>query len=201
MDLPQKRPFKRPCDVFTYTSLPYGCDSILTAGSLVLPADTRFFCEPVPVFATGPFPGYAEQLRRWALRMAWHDKARALVQTCDLVFTDPDKGILYDDRKTQKPSHEHSYWDELDSYLADGKSLVAYHHLGRQPGGHEQQAQGCLRRIRERGYKAWAVHYRRGTSRLFLIIPARDEHRLVLWERTQRFVASRWQEHAHFLTA
>ncbi len=32
MDLPQKRPFKRPCDVFTYTSLPYGCDSILTAG-------------------------------------------------------------------------------------------------------------------------------------------------------------------------
>ena len=33
MDLPQKRPFKRPRDVFTYTSFPYGCDSILTAGS------------------------------------------------------------------------------------------------------------------------------------------------------------------------
>jgi hypothetical protein len=32
MDLPQKRPFKRPRDVFTYTSFPYGCDSIMTAG-------------------------------------------------------------------------------------------------------------------------------------------------------------------------
>ncbi|MBU4270975.1 MAG: AAA family ATPase [Planctomycetes bacterium] len=34
MDLPQKRPFKPPRDVFTYTSFPYGCDSILTAGTL-----------------------------------------------------------------------------------------------------------------------------------------------------------------------
>ena len=32
MDLPQKRPFKRPRDVFTYTSFPFGCDSILTTG-------------------------------------------------------------------------------------------------------------------------------------------------------------------------
>jgi hypothetical protein len=30
MDLPQKRPFKRPRDVFTYTSSPPRCISILT---------------------------------------------------------------------------------------------------------------------------------------------------------------------------
>jgi hypothetical protein len=34
MDLPQKRPFKRPRDVFTYTTFPFGCNSILTAGCL-----------------------------------------------------------------------------------------------------------------------------------------------------------------------
>jgi hypothetical protein len=38
MDLPQKRPFKRPRDVFSYTSFPFGCISILTAG-IVMPRD------------------------------------------------------------------------------------------------------------------------------------------------------------------
>jgi hypothetical protein len=40
MDLPQKRPFKRPRDVFTYTSFPYGCDSIMTAGTADFPFNT-----------------------------------------------------------------------------------------------------------------------------------------------------------------
>jgi hypothetical protein len=163
----------------------------------VLPDSTRFFHEPVPGFGKGPYPGAVQQELRWHKRMTWHKAARTAVEACDLVFTDPDNGIRFLDRPlmTEKPSHKHSYWHELESYLEAGKSLVAYHHLGRH-NDHQQQIGDCLRKIRELGYQAWAVHYRRGTSRAFVIVPACKEHELMLMDRCQRFVGLRWTAHA-----
>lgn len=164
----------------------------------ILPRGTRFYHAPVPAWH-GRVKSRQEQQERWKQRDAWHTLGRKELQSADLVFTDPDNGIIFSERKdpkTRKPSHKHSYWYELHSYLKTGKSLVAYHHLGRQKGGHAQEIGRCLRIILDRGYQAWAVHYRRGTSRAFLIIPACKGHQAWLRQATETFTDSMWRAHA-----
>ena len=158
--------------------------------------NTLFFGTPVPVFQ-GPLPRSSDREQRRDEREQWHRDAMSTVEQAGVVFTDPDNGIVFSSRDElglRKPSHKHSYWYELGDYLERGQSVIAYHHLGRQSGGHQQQIENCLRWVREIGYEAWAIHYRRGTSRAFLVIPtsvARDRYLDV----SHRF-AARWSEHA-----
>ncbi|MGA2066495.1 MAG: class I SAM-dependent methyltransferase, partial [Thermoguttaceae bacterium] len=49
-----KRPLKRPCDVFTYTSFPFGCNSILAAG----------MCFTLELFDTPDIPKVLAQCKR-----------------------------------------------------------------------------------------------------------------------------------------
>jgi hypothetical protein len=58
MDLPQKRPFKRPRDVFTYTSFPYGCDSIMTAGRKIPVGMTAIAAMPNGIPCTEGFDDF-----------------------------------------------------------------------------------------------------------------------------------------------
>ena len=116
-----------------------------------------------------------------------------------IVFTDPDNGMILsriEQVRRRKPSHKHSYWHEIAAYLANGKSVVAYHHLGRQRGGHEQEIRRCLGEVPGCGHGAWAIRYRRGTSRAFFVIPSSKIDSEWLQERSVRFVESHWREHA-----
>ena len=63
--------------------------------SPVLPANAQFFHDPVPTFKRGPYSGDLEQEQRWAKRIAWHQQARTDSSGVDLIFTDPDNGILF----------------------------------------------------------------------------------------------------------
>ena len=165
----------------------------------VLPKSTRFHAEPLPVFR-GRVVTPDEYASRWTRRQRWHEAALRKVAQASLVFTDPDNGINFRNEpeiKRTKPSHKHSYWYELTDYLQRGQSVVAYHHLGRQKGGHEVHIRDCLAKIGRAGHEAWAVHYRRGTGRAYFVIPSQADGKL-LWERSSKYAAG-WQAHASLI--
>lgn len=161
----------------------------------VLPKGTVFFGTPVPAFQ-GRATGLETTETRWKRRDEWHSQARIAMCNANLVFTDPDNGISFDSQEPRgsKPSHKHSYWTEINDYLENGKCVVAYHHLGRQHGGHLVHIRQCLARIRRLGFSVWAVHYRRGTARAFFIIPNANNRQSLL-ERSRTF-AETWRQHA-----
>lgn len=162
----------------------------------VLPQNTIFHNPPVPAFQ-GRVSKEEEYKQRWDLRNQWHSDAMRAVANARCVFTDPDNGIIFSERAKiarRKPSHKHSYWHEIADYLARNQSVIAYHHLGRQKGGHEAHIADCLEKIASAGFDAWAIHYRRGTARTFFVIPM-DSERSPLWERSQRYVNT-WESHA-----
>jgi len=157
----------------------------------VLPRNTVFYREPVPVLTEN-----MDREEAWVGRHAWHEAALESTTGSRMVFTDPDNGIIFSDRgqaEQRKPSHKHVYWHEIKAFLDRQQSVVAYHHFGRHM-RHTDQIQHCLRVIRSAGFNAWAVHYRRGTARAFVVIPA-DQHHDTLWQRSQSY-AGTWQAHA-----
>ncbi|MCE9553880.1 MAG: hypothetical protein K8T91_10970 [Planctomycetes bacterium] len=166
----------------------------------VLHQSTAFFGTSLPVFR-GRVREQREYKTRWEQREKWHSAAVHSMKNSACVFTDPDNGILFASRDSverRKPSHKHAYWHEIAGYLSLGMSVVAYHHLGRQRGGHSALIKECLRKIGYLGFDAWAVHYRRGTGRAFVVIPEKSSAKQLL-NGTRQFVAV-WKEHAGLVT-
>lgn len=162
----------------------------------VLPQNTIFYKPPVPTFQ-GRVQKEEAYEQRWDRRDQWHAEAMRAVDDACCVFTDADNGIIFSERSKitrRKPSHKHSYWHEIADYLTRDQNVIAYHHLGRQKGGHESHLSDCLEKIKSFGFDAWAIHFRRGTARAFIVIPRADDRDL-LWERSNRYV-SVWESHA-----
>jgi len=161
----------------------------------VLPAETLYYGDAVPSRGNAP-SGTDNRMRRHE----WFRQAFEALRGSDLVLADPDNGVRFEDRemarnKTEpRKSPKHAYWEELETFLRDGTSLVVYHHLGRKAGGHIAEIQRCLAAVLERGYRSFGIHFRRGSARLFLVIPARDTHHEWLKRGCARF-ADRWRAH------
>ena len=81
----------------------------------------------------------------------------------------------------------------------DGRrSIVVYHHLGRQK--HEQQIKRRLGELRERldtPQGAFALRYRRGTARAYFVLPAPKNAEL-LRTRAEALLGSSWGKNEHF---
>ena len=154
--------------------------AMLENGS-VLPDGTLFSKEAIPVNATK------------SLRSEWHLRSIDSLNSCDIVFVDPDNGIKWKDPGPSSVwSHKHVYWSEILDYLDAGKSVVAYHHLNRS-GSHAEQIQSCLATLDANGHPSWGVRYRRGTSRVFFVI-ANQKHRESLKDNVLAFSES-WSAH------
>lgn len=143
---------------------------------------------------SGPGPGPREQRR--AFRGKWAQDAFDLTVGCDIVFVDPDKGLETRVRPYHKAGPQHVFFDELSSFPRRGQTLVIYHHIGRRCTA-EQQIQTRLSQISERlesGGNAFALRFRRGSARVFFIVPA-QRHRALLWERALCFSDGPWAPH------
>ena len=158
----------------------------------ILPADTRYHEEPLSFHDIPPGPGSRE--KRTARRTRWLQAALDLTHDCDLVFFDPDNGL---DTKTQ-PHHrtgpKYVFPDELQPYVQRGQSLVIYQHTNRTlPAA--QQVSLRTQQLRQRfNLETWALTYRRGSSRTFLIAAA-PAHAQRLKDITRQFLESPWALH------
>jgi hypothetical protein len=134
-------------------------------------------------------------------RQLWFRDASKKVSSANIVFVDPDNGVIFSrDGNIIEPafSHKHAYSHELDFLLERGQSVIAYHHLGRQRGGHMLHVRKTVQVLSERGYEAVAVHYRRGSGRAFFVIPACKRDRRWLFESASRFSVI-WSSHCQLI--
>jgi len=171
-----KRSQFRDCDPVLYDQLKLirensRLDLAQIEQSSIFPASCKFHSNPIPHFVDR-VNGKQASKQRWDERKRWHEEALTTVEQASWVFVDPDNGIIFDTPSEGiRPSHKHAYLYELRDYFARGQSVVAYHHLGRQAGGHELLVQSCLRKLSANGLDARAVHYNRGTGRVFFVLP------------------------------
>ena len=189
----------RECDPPLYDAL----RNVLRAGarkvesirqSSILPSGTEYYENPL-TFKGITSTGRNLQKLRAARRRGWLQGALDLTSGCDVVFVDPDNGLeVKSISRTAKKGPKYAFFNELSPYLQRDQSLVIYQHISRS-GKAEDQIRRRLAEIEEcLGRPAIGLWYRRGTSRVFFIVPA-QQHREIMHSRVERFRKSPWKRH------
>ena len=108
----------------------------------------------------------SRQKREW--RNAWFTKVLKDLEKCDLVFADPDNGIVDDSdaRKSRPVFGKQIPLDEVQR-LAHGRCAVIYHHNTRRKGGHDAEVDYWLDQF---GMPALAVRATAFSARTFFVI-------------------------------
>ncbi len=156
-----------------------------------LPRDTSYFDEVLSFADLAP----SDRAARIVRRERWFHEAMIAVEPCSLVFLDPDDGLRRDD-DDEDPSdcsaaEKHAYLSEVGRLLERGQSVIAYHHADRSEPV-EAQAVSRMADIQDALGIAplAAVRARRGTNRMFLVIP-HPRHRSDLEDRLGALQMSR----------
>lgn len=124
---------------------------------------------------------------RCGWRTKWFSDTLSSLRGCNLVFADPDNGLIDDgpDRRRSRTFGKQMPLREAKA-LAEGRSAIIYHHNTRFPGGHDLEVAEWLRRLQP----AIAVRANAYSCRTFFILnPDAD-----LQERTAEF-CRQWVHH------
>lgn len=125
-------------------------------------------------------------------RQRWFDRIRHQLVACDLVFADPDNGLVPDDRfrPTNVKSAKGIPVAEATA-LAEGRIAVIYHHNSRYRGGHLEEIRWLKTQLPD---ETMAYYWRRVSNRTFFIINADEDVR----RRVRGFV-HRWGDRGALL--
>lgn len=144
---------------------------------------------PGAIFASEPVPssGVGAASRSLA-RSEWFSRTLETLQGCNLVFADPDNGLIDDSehrRRSSKFGKQMPVGEALA--LAAGREAVLYHHNTRYPGGHDLEVEAWQRQLK---CGAIAIRANAFSCRTFFILnPAAETA-----ERAASF-AARWSAH------
>jgi hypothetical protein len=141
------------------------------------------------VFSTTPVPTSGVTAKdRCSARTAWFQGVLADLQRCDLIFADPDNGLVDDkpQRRTKSSFGKQIPLSEVRA-LSAGRTSVIYHHNSRFKGGHDVEVNHWLSAIGSRVVAVRAAAY---SCRTFFIINPDDQ----LMERATEF-CERWKNH------
>lgn len=109
-------------------------------------------------------------------RSEWFQDSLAALESCDIVFADPDNGLREREkfRPTQCQSGKSICEDEALSLAERDRPVVVYHHNTMFAGGHSAEVERWQQRL---GKGTCAVRWRPVSPRTFFILNCTDELR------------------------
>lgn len=139
---------------------------------------------------------YSELLSAPTMRNEWHNKAVQCLDSCDIVFLDPDNGVLVKSvGKSSPKSIKYVLREEIIDYYTAGKSVVFYNHRSRE------QEPVYLKRFdwlhaepQLSGASVFGLKFTRGTTRDYFFL-ARPEHSSRVYYAIESILNSPWRRH------
>ena len=139
---------------------------------------------------------YSNLLSTPADRAEWHRQALQCLNKCEIVFLDPDNGVLVKSVGQSSPkSIKYVFREEIIDYYNAGKSVVFYNHRSRE------QKHVYLKRFdwlhsdpKLSGASVFGLTFARGTIRDYFFL-ARPEHRERVSCAIDSILSSSWQKH------
>jgi hypothetical protein len=157
----------------------------------VLPSATQFYGDPIPAPQTACLSP-ARRDAQTRLREAWFGAGFERLSKTQLVFLDPDTGLTGSSvQRHCRNAVKYVFTDEVTDWLGRGQSVILYQHQQRKPLREQVAEQRKALGVASGGL---AVSFNRLSVRIYYILPA-GEHRDLLSERLNRFLAGAWGEH------
>ena len=125
----------------------------------------------------------ARDRERW--RHHWFDRTKRQLADCDLVYADPDNGIVPNDRFRPGRQESAKRIPVAEAIaLAEGRTAVIYHHNSMRPCGHHNEIRWLKNQLPT---GTMAYYWRRVSNRTFFIINPDDEIQRQLLEFVKRW--------------
>lgn len=131
--------------------------------------DAVFFNERLD-FRNVPFREREEK------RAEWHRRALVALNGCELVFVDPDNGLMVPSARRSKKGNKYVLPEELFDYYRQGASVVYYQHKARRPDSfYTGQHNKLLQDERIQGAEGLGLKFTRTSLRYYWFL-LRPEH-------------------------
>ena len=127
-------------------------------------------------------------------RAAWHDRALSALAGADLVFLDPDNGLLVKSvGKGSAKSPKYAFYEEVADYIARGQSVVVYNHRSRKKADvYFGEICERLRAVAPQGSAIAAITFPKGSVRDYFAICASHEHERLVREAFGEMAGGVW---------
>ena len=128
-------------------------------------------------------------------RKTWHEMALKTLNQVDLVFLDPDNGLLVDSvSKTASNSVKYVFYEEVSDYVLRNQSVVIYNHRCRKKpkeyfGGILEKLLAVDTLIDKRKY---VLTFSKGTVRDYFAICSNDRHALKIQSAFESLAYGIW---------
>ena len=163
-----------------------GHRSVKALEELGLLAEGTYFGEPL----------VAPKQAGSGFRAAWHQRGLSALASADLVFLDPDNGLLpRSQSRGGTDSVKYTYEEEILDYYGRGQSVVFYSHRTREKlDVYLKRFDSLFEAAAFRGAKLRGLTFRRGTTRdyFFLVQP---EHEAMVDAAIRELMGSAWKAH------
>lgn len=141
----------------------------------------------------------ASKAERQALRWEWHNRAMQRLQNCDIVFVDPDNGLIVPSAWDTSKSNKFALPFELAEYYRAGASMVYYQHKARRSDEfYVAQNRLLIESGAFPGAAGLGLKFRTTSQRyyFFLIQP---KHHDAISACVEKFVNTPWRQHFSLL--
>ncbi len=129
------------------------------------------------------------------LRKEWHAQALRELLGVDIVFVDPDNGLIVPSAAGSTKENKFVKPDELADYYGHGSSVIYYQHKARRPDSFYTEQHNLL--VRNGGFEnasGFALKFRTTSQRYyFFIVQAR--HKAIIERAVCNMLASAWKDH------
>ena len=127
---------------------------------------------------------------RSAVRDKWFTASLTALQEANLIFADPDNGISYRKKPTQKNNEKYILPPEVEAYYKHGMDVVFYCHKGRRKEDAWKKVRTDLKKASGMDKaRIITLNYRKGTHRSYIFV-IHQNRSAMYYNMLQEFVAS-----------
>lgn len=133
--------------------------------------------------------------RRSAFRQEWHERALSALAGIELVFLDPDTGLMVPSSERQPRANKYVEPQEIADYYAQGSSVVYYQHKARLSDSfYAEQHRALLESGMFPGAAGLGVKFTT-TSLRYYFFALRPEHEALVAAQVQSMLARPWRRY------
>lgn len=145
-----------------------------------------FYAEPLDFMGK-------KKVERRQIREIWHQNARKTLFGMNLVFVDPDNGLVVPSAEGKPKENNYVLPEELADYYRQGSSVLYYQHKARrQDEYYLEQHERLLSRPELSDASGFGIKFRKTSHRYYFFI-LHPEHRTKAEEVVRKMLNSEWK--------
>ena len=131
---------------------------------------------------------------RVVARNEWHKEALRCFSGLDLVFVDPDNGILVPSAAETLKENKYVKFEELADYYWQGSTVIYYQHKARRPDRfYTYQHRQLIENMKDSNASGFGLKFCKTSQRYFFFI-VHSFHREAVSDAVQKLLSSAWNE-------